>query len=152
VSEESIAVKRETLEAIAGLLDSVADPAVPPEVDEVTRFRSGARRVMEDETLGDETKRRLIAVLLVQRERAALPEWCAEAVLAEVSPAPPPWESLPEREERDNRRLRSLGFEVCPTCSRRLLDGLTLDRSARHRRWAAEYEDRRRGAVPDAWE
>jgi len=91
-----------------------------------------------------------VAVLLAQCEQAALPSWCAEAVVAEVSPAPPPWEPLPEREERDNRRLRALGYEACPTCSRRLTDTLTLDRSARHRRWAAEYEERRRGAVPDA--
>ena len=141
-------IARERLEEVGRLLDTPVDPAVPREVDEVARFRSAARRIMEDDALAAD-RDRLIAALLLQTDLAALPSWCEAAVFAEVAPAPPTFVPMTEQVERDGRRLLSLGFSCCPTCSRRLIDPITLDRSARSRRWADEDGARRGRAARD---
>ena len=120
------------------------EEGLPPEIEEVQRYRRAARRIVRDR---DTAKRdRLLALVrLAEKARAegALPEWCQRAIWEEAAefvegrsrPAP----LSPDPVERACRILLRKGLVRCPTCQRPLPDETTLDRW-RAERLAALYE------------
>ncbi len=133
------------LEAVQGLLNA-PPPALPQPVGEVVAFRSAARRVAESNLSKDKKARLAILLGGIVRE-AVIPEWCRRAAWEELyGQEDPPLP--PITEERAARTLRNLGFDTCPTCKRRNIAPVELDRRDRERRWAVERAEVRRKAVP----
>jgi hypothetical protein len=137
MSEESGAVAV----AVAAILDTPL-PDVPGVLADIARLRSATRRVLEG-GLPFEEEERFLRPLARLAARCELPLWALDAMLTELRD-PEAIDAPPLSEESASRRLRSLGYERCPVCSRLIHQEITVRRWSRERRRHAEEMARRR--------
>jgi len=101
---------------VAEILEAPGRGDVPQALEEVGRFQSAARRIIEADLPAAEEERLLVALYGLARDTAELVELAVAgidwelAAAADVTPMPSAgWIG-------SQRRLRAAGFECCPLC------------------------------------